>query len=93
MSTYLGHIFNEEQSKVIAQQIGTNLSQLKIFTESMIDAEKPDITKHIMCEIPEFEGEYAKFCYKLNSVYLRPEVQHLFDEGVLDYAVSVKQGL
>mmetsp|Transcript_26656 Transcript_26656/g.47971 ORF Transcript_26656/g.47971 Transcript_26656/m.47971 type:complete len:380 (+) Transcript_26656:1217-2356(+) len=87
IKTYLGHIFNEEQSRIVGHQIGKNLNHLKLFTEFLLDTENPDLKKHISCEAPEFEGEFAKFCYKVNSVYTRPEVQHLLEEGELDFAI------
>lgn len=94
LNAFLGHIFNSAQVRIVSKQIGRNLSQLRLFTESLLDADNPDLTQHVKCEADAFQGEYAKFCYKVNSVYLRPEVQHLLDRKVLDYAVyDVLEGL
>lgn len=74
---------------MIRNNIGRNLHHLRVFTESLINSKEtePDFVEHLKCKGPEWNFEYNKFVNKIQSIYLRDEVQHLVENNTLDFAI------
>ena len=85
----LEHIYNPTHVEMIERHIGLGLHDVRIFTEGLVHSKnaKPDFYTYLDCKSEVWDTEYDKFLYKLQKLYLRPEVQFLLEENTLDFAV------
>lgn len=89
LGNYLGHIFNSDHCSLLIDHIGKNLHDLRIFTDDLIYTPDKNIDFYLKLDLdgPGWETEYNKFHNKIISLYNRPEVQYLLEQGSLDYAI------
>jgi hypothetical protein len=89
MEDLFSHIYNKDHIQLISRNIGKNLHYWRVFTDNLIHIQdkNPDFYKLLDCNGPEWDKEYQKFCYKINSMYDRPEVEYLLNNGTLNFAI------
>ena len=89
MNEMLGHIYNTDHSQLIGKNIGFDPHYLRIFTDNLVNTKDTnfDFYKALDCDGPEWQNEYQRFEYKINSIYNRPEVEYLLENGTLRFAI------
>lgn len=73
----------------MTKHLGAHLHNLRIFTDNIVNTKEKnlDLYKALDCNGPEWQIEYQKFEYRINSIYNRPEVEYLLDNGSLKFAI------